>query len=247
MFVEVEEFIRLLMSEFKRVILEFIAALAQTVPRLLLASVVLVVGWLLGRMAGRLVALLLKYSGVEKAFADTSVGRGLRKSGLSISELFNLLTRFSIYILSLGIAIRTLGFEEAVAAAQNLLRLVGQVVSSGVIFIVGLLVVEKVMAIIRRIVAEEGVEARVMTLAVHALLVLLVVFAAISQLDPTLNPASTFFNAFAWGLGLGMGVAVVVLTLIAFREDVEKLVSRLKEYGRALRSCKEEGGAATPP
>lgn len=224
-----EDIFSLILSEIRTILEELISTLSMVVPRILLASMVLVIGWLVGRLLGRLVALVVKHGGIESTFAETGIGKGLAKAGLTFSEIFDLLTRATVYILAIGLAIRTLGFEEAVTAAQSIIILVGQIVAGGAIFLVGLLVVEKMMDIVERIVEKQNAEARIITLTVHALLIILVIFAALSQLDPRLNPATTFFTAFAWGLGAGLGVATVIMLLLAFREEVEKVLSRIRE------------------
>ena len=232
------DIISLIASELESVLSEFLLALALVLPKVLVACLTLVIGWLLGRLVGKAVALIVRYGGIESAISETVIGRSLRKAGYTVSGLVDLIARVAIYLFSLGLAIRTLGYEEALIAAQKILTLVGQVISGALMLLIGVAVVEKVVEVAGKV-AGEGLRARMAVTALHAALLAVVVFASLSQMGVDVTPAITFLNAVAWGLGLGLGGGLALLLIVTYREDLEKLLRALREAGREQKSRRE--------
>jgi len=173
----------------------------------------------------------VKLSKADDALKGTPVGSYLAKAGYSLSTLMDLLTRITVYLFSIAVAIRILKVPEAFALAQSLFDVVGRIVIGTIVFVVGLLIVEKVFDIAAKILVGEGGRTPLALSLVHALLVLLVIAAAFSASGVDLSPLAHFVSAFAQGVGIGLGVAVVVITIVVFREELLEFAKNLRGLG----------------
>jgi hypothetical protein len=113
---------------------ETIAAVITFIPRLVGAVVILLIGWVLGKAAGRLVRTLTDRVQIDRAVLDTPLGRMLGGTERAVSKSFGTLGKWFVYAL-------------AVLAAANVLAipLLSQWVSTATAylpaFIAGLLVI----------------------------------------------------------------------------------------------------------
>jgi hypothetical protein len=227
----VPDLIEAIMSNLRAVIDEYLAAFTYILPRAVGTVFVLVLGWLMGRLFGKAVAAVVKLGKADDALKGTPIGSYLAKAGYSLSTLMDLLTRITVYLFSIAVAIRILKVPEAFALAQSLFDVVGRIVIGTIVFVVGLLIVEKVFDIAAKILVGEGGRTPLALSLVHALLVLLVIAAAFSASGVDLSPLAHFVSAFAQGVGIGLGVAVVVITIVVFREELLEFAKNLRGLG----------------
>lgn len=216
-------------SNLRAVVEEYVAAFAYILPRTLGMIFVLVLGWLLGRLLGKAVAAVVRLSKADDMLRGTPIGAYLAKAGYSLSALMDLVTRITIYLISLAVAVRVLRVPEALALAQSLFEVVGRIVVGTAVFVIGLLIVERIIEITGKILVGEGRRASLMLNAFHALLALLVIAAAFSAAEVNLTPLTSFLVAFAQGVGIGLGLATVVVVIAVFRENLLELAKGLGE------------------
>ena len=69
-------------SSGKNLLLSFTAMIT---PRIIIASIVVAIGWVLGRFFGRFISYIIRGTGVEKSFGNTHIGKRLSKAGYSLS------------------------------------------------------------------------------------------------------------------------------------------------------------------
>jgi len=227
----VPDFIEVILSNLRAVADEYLNAFTYILPRAIGMVFVLVLGWLLGRLLGKAVAVVVKLSRADDALRGTPLGAYLDKAGYNLSTLMDLLTRIAVYLFSIAVAVRILKVPEALALAQSLFDVVGRVVVGAAVFTVGLLIVEKVFDVAAKILVGEGGRTPLALNLVHALLALLVVAAAFSAAGIDLTPLAQFVSAFAQGVGIGLGVALVLVVLAVFREELLELAKSLRQLG----------------
>jgi len=230
-----ERLLSVFLEELNKVLSEFLYTLAQIVPRLIAASIVIVIGWILGRFLGRLISFILYHTGVEKSFKNTSIGRRLDKAGYTLTYFFDLLARLSIYLLSIALAIKVLGYAEAVFIAQRTLELVNQLAMSSIVLLIGIIVVEKIMSIVYKLVEDHSIREKIILEAIHLFLLGTVLVVTLIQLKVDLQPLITFLNSFAMGAGIGIGISAVFLILLIYKEEFMKNVESIKAFIERMR------------
>lgn len=219
---------------------EYVNVLTFVLPRTLGIALTLVLGWALGRVLGKVVATVVKLSKADDIIKGTPFGAFLSRAETSLSALMDLATRITIYLITLSIAIRLLGVQEALLVAQELSLIVARIVVGTVVLIVGLLVVSKLFSLASKAVAENDRVARAALGVTHVLMVLIVIAAALSAAGINLSPLEAFVRSMAEGIGLGTGLALVVIALVVFRKDLRDLANWLLE-ARGSQGSKTQG------
>jgi len=220
-----------ILKEFENLINEYAAALAYILPRSVAAVLVLVIGWLVGRLLGKLVAATIRFSKAEDAFKGTPFGAYLSKAGFSFSSFTDTLVRVIVYVFTAALAVRALKMPEAEAVAQALFSIVGRVAAGVLVLVVGVLLVEKIFEILGRV-PLDGAMAKLAVNTMHAVSLLLVVAAALAAAGVDLSPLASVALAIAQGVGIGLGFSIVLITLALYWEELSKLLNSLRVRSR---------------
>jgi len=221
------DIIESILKEFENLMNEYATALAYILPRSVAAVLVLVIGWLVGRLLGKLVAATIRLSKAEDAFKGTPFGAYLSKAGFSFSSFIDTLVRAIVYVFTVALAVRALKMPEAEAVAQALFSIVGRVAAGVLVLVVGVLLVEKMFEILGRV-PLDGAMARLAVSTVHAVSLLLVVAAALAAAGVDLSPLASVALAIAQGVGIGLGFSIVLVALALYWEELSKLLNSLR-------------------
>ncbi|MEM1508972.1 MAG: hypothetical protein QW291_05605 [Thermofilaceae archaeon] len=225
------DIINVLLNELRKIGVEYLTTVIFVLPRILGMALILIAGWLLGRLTGKLIAAFVKISKADDALHGTPLGVYLNKAGYSLSSLLDLVTRASVYILTIALALRVLQVPEATSAADALLQLVGRLILGAIILTIGLFVVEKVIGVVSRVL-EGNHETSIALGVTHAILLAIIIAAAASSVGVDLSPIVVVLSSVAWGVGAGIGFAIVLVTLALLREELSYL---FKAFIMALR------------
>ena len=236
----IEKLLSIFLEELNKVLSEFLYTLAQITPRIIVASIVIAIGWILGRFFGRFISYIIRGTGVEKSFENTQIGKRLSKAGYSLSYFFDLIARYSLYLLSIALAIKVLGYTEAVYVAQRTFDLVNQLIISASILLVGIIVVEKIMSIVYSVTEGENIRQRIILEAIHLFLLGTVLVITLIQLNVDLRPLVTFMNSLALGAGIGIGLAAVFLIFLIYKDEVLKSAQGIRNFVETITKPKNE-------
>lgn len=124
----------LLQVQVPEVLDETVQSVLAFLPRLLGALVILVIGWILGVAAGRLVRRLADRVEIDRAVLKTPLGRMLGGTEAAVSKAFGTLARWFVYALAILAAANAL-------AIQLLSEWIATAVSYLPAFVAGLLVI----------------------------------------------------------------------------------------------------------
>ena len=87
---------------------EMVGGVVIFVPNIIAAIIILLIGWIIGRVLGKAVSVFLDKIGVDDALRKTEPGAAIEKSGLSIVHLFDILVRIFIYLIAIMAATNVL-------------------------------------------------------------------------------------------------------------------------------------------
>ncbi|MFV9677362.1 MAG: mechanosensitive ion channel family protein, partial [Methanosarcinales archaeon] len=85
--------------------------LVDAIGMIIGALIILLIGWIAGRLIGKAVGILVDKLGVDKALEKVDTGNWLQSSGWSISRLFDVVVRWFIYIIAIMAAVDVLRIE----------------------------------------------------------------------------------------------------------------------------------------
>ncbi|WP_084356064.1 mechanosensitive ion channel [Novosphingobium lentum] len=117
-------------------LVSMLQTLLAAIPNIIGASILLGLGYLIGKWVAGLAAELLPALGVDRSVAAL----GLLPAGTSTSHVIGKVAMVAIMMISAVAATRLLGFPELTALVDQILQLGGAVVFGGVIIAVGFLV-----------------------------------------------------------------------------------------------------------
>jgi hypothetical protein len=205
-------------------------------PKILAAIIILIIGWLIGRAAGKLVAGLLDRLGVDDAVERTFLGDMIRKARMTVKGVFDALVRWFIYIIFIMAAINVLDIPVFTQLLSDFVLYLPQFIAGVLILVVGLILVNFVMSWIKRELESSGVAfADMISTALMAFFSLVVIILALDQMLIDTKIIYTFLVPIAWGLGLGAALAIGIGVGLGSKDVVT-------DYLREQRTKMKQGG-----
>lgn len=205
--------------------------LLDALGMIIAALIILLIGWIAGRLIGKAVGLLVDKLGVDKALEKVDTGDWMQKSGWTISKSFDVVVRWFIYIIAIMAAVDVLQIEFLSSIMQMIALFFPRLIAAAIVLVVGLLLIAFAMRWI-----EEALETNEIPLAtmlapvLEAIMVIIVMVLAMDQLLIDTTIIYTFIIPLAWGLAIGIGVAIGIAVGWGGRDSVaEYMQERLKD------------------
>jgi hypothetical protein len=177
------------------------------------AIIVLIIGWIAGRIIGKGVSKLFDKVGVDDALRKTAVGKALEKSGITIVRFFDLLFRWFIYLIAVLAAVDILDIPILSGFMNDVVQYLPRLIGGVFILIFGIIIADW----IGDAVSAVGKEAKVafsglLGTGLKFLIYFVVLVMALQLMLIDVTILYIFAEALAWGaavgIGLGLGIAV---------------------------------------
>ena len=195
------------------------------------AIILLLIGWVAGRIIGKVVATVLDKIGVDDAVDKTSVGDTIRKSGLSTVKFFDVVIRWFIYIIFIMAAVDVLQIAMLTEFMENIALYLPHLIAGIIVLIIGLILVDFIMDWTEELLTSRDVSfADIIAPVLRAIFSLVVVILALDQLLIDTTILYTFLVPLAWGLAIGIAIALGISLGWGSKEAVaEYMQERLKD------------------
>ncbi|WP_455279852.1 mechanosensitive ion channel family protein [[Eubacterium] cellulosolvens] len=192
-------------------------------PNIIAAFIVLVIGWIAGRLVGKIVSSFFKRIGLEQTLRETVVGRAMERSRLTVIQFFDLIIRWFIYFGALLIAIDMLQIPSLTTIADSILTYLPHFIG-GVFILLGGLIVSDFLGDIVETVGEEAYLAysAVMGAAVRFFLYFIALILSLSVMKIDVFILQIIAIAIAITVAIGVGGAVAIAFGFGLREYVAK-------------------------
>ncbi|UPW01242.1 hypothetical protein M0R88_03835 [Halorussus gelatinilyticus] len=186
---------------------EIIAAL----PRLVGAIVILLIGWVVGKALGKVVAGVADRAGLDRSAQDTPIGRMMGGSRDALSNFLGKVTAWFVYALAILAAANTLAIpilSEWIATAVSYLP----AFVAGLLVIIGGFIVSDFIgdAIERTRAATQTAYAKWFATGVRMFLYFTAVVIGLDTMGIDVQLLYIFAQALAWGLAAGLALAIGV-------------------------------------
>ena len=99
------------------------ATIIDMLPKIAGTIIVLIIGWIVGRIIGKGISQVLDRVGVDDALRKTVIGKALERSGVTVVRFFDLIIRWFIYLIAVFAAADILGAMELIGADTAKIRL----------------------------------------------------------------------------------------------------------------------------
>jgi hypothetical protein len=211
---------RLCMDSFSTgVINQWYATIMAALPGILGAIIVLVLGWIVGRLLGKAVRIALdklsQYSIIDQSqFTGT-----VKKSGITIGYLGDIAVRCFVYLIAILAAVDILNLDYLSALMVSMVAYIPHVVAFIMIIVVGFILIDYFIDFLSKFSSTATIELITPVLLVLRLfLYFVVVILGLSQLMLDLTIIYTFATPIAWGLGIGLGAAIAIMFWFGMKE-----------------------------
>src|SRR5499426_2262637 len=179
-------------------------------PSLLVALIVLVVGWFIASFLGRLIARGLNAIGLERAVERSGIGRFIEQSGSrwTMSEVIAALIKWSIFLIFIQAAASLLGMAQITAIINSVILFIPKLIVALAIIVIGSLIARFVGGLARGALAEMEVGAAGLfaKLAQYVIIGFAIV-AAFNQIGVAQTVVNTLLIGLIGGVALAFGLA----------------------------------------
>lgn len=197
-------------------------------PKIAGAIIILLIGWIVGRLLGKYVSKFLDKIGVDDALLKTAVGQAIEKSGTTVVKFFDILIRWFIYLIAIMAAANVLEIEFLSEFIQMIVQYIPSILAFLVILIVGFLLIDFLVDFLEHIGEAGGVAFMKVIMSVMRLfLYFVVLILALTQLKLDMTIIYIFIEPLAWGIALGIGAAIAIIVGFGLKDRSPELLDNL--------------------
>lgn len=202
-------------------------------PNLLAAIVILLIGWIVGRLLGKGVAVLLDRLGLDDALAKTSIGEAInRQYGSSgshgIVAFFDLIVRWFVYLIAIVAAANALNLAFLTELVSDIIAFLPNIAIFIILLVVGFIAIDWFADFLRHLGESQRISFMgVLTTFIQAFLYFVLIVLALQQLMIDLTVIYIFITPIAWGVGLGLGAAIAIIVGFGLRDRAPRIMADL--------------------
>ncbi|MDD1701373.1 MAG: hypothetical protein LUQ31_00145, partial [Methanoregula sp.] len=183
------------------------------VPSIIGALVVLIIGWIVGRLLGKAVRIILdkisEQHVVEQVADHGSFSGSVKKAGITVGYIGDIAVRIFVYLIAVLAAVDILNMDYMSKFMTVIVEYIPHIVAFVIILIVGLLLADYFIDFLNRYYAKQDIQLiSPVLLLLRVFLYFVIAVLALSQLMLDLTIIYTFVTPIAWGIGIGLGAAI---------------------------------------
>jgi small-conductance mechanosensitive channel len=214
----------------------------------LTAVVIIIVGYVIGRLVEILIKKVSYTTGLDAFFRKTSIGRALLRSGYTAGDFLGLFVKWVIYIAAIFYALLELSYASPNLAflydtSRSVLSYLPYLVSGVIILIIGLIMVDWISDYFKRSYPANDQYARTLLNfvgdAFRFILYYMVITIALSVMKVDVTILYIFAQGLAWAIAIGLGVAIGLVLAVPLREPLRRFLEQ--EWDRSRKSEEGEG------
>jgi hypothetical protein len=195
-------------------------------PLLVGAIIVLLIGWIIGRVLGKVVRIIFEKSGIDSYVLGSPFGASFRKAGVSLGYIGDIIVRIFVYLLAIMVAADILKIASLTDFIGKVVSYIPNIVIFGIILFVGFIFIDYLSTLLQKLYGDLSFF-RLVNLGLRLFLYLVVVILALSQLGIDLTIVYIFVTPIAWGIGIGVGAAIAVLLVFGLKDRAPLLVDQV--------------------
>jgi hypothetical protein len=204
----------------------------STVPILIAligAIIVLFIGWIIGRVLGKVVRIIFDKSGIDAYILKSPAGGSFQKAGITLGYLGDIIVRIFVYLIAIMVAADILKIDALTGFIEKVVSYIPNIVLFGIILLVGFILIDYLSTMLDKLYGGLSFFA-VVNLGLRLFLYFVVIVLALSQLQIDLTIVYIFVTPIAWGIGIGVGAAIAIILGFGLKDRAPQMVDQfLKE------------------
>lgn len=210
---------------------DLLAGVVVFVPLLILALLVLIIGWFISVGVGRLVTDILKKVKFNQVFERGNWKEALEKAELKAdpSGFIGGIFKWVLVIVFLLAAVEILGFEEFSGFLRDVLGYLPNVIVAALIFVVAIIIADIVEKIVRAAVEGTSIgHGQLIGSVVKWFIWIFAIFSALLQLDIAVLPVQVLIQTFVQGIGYGIALAIAIAFGLGGKDQAAEILQELR-------------------
>jgi hypothetical protein len=210
------------------IITKWYDGIVSILPVMIGAILILVIGWIVGRLLGKAIHLILDKLTIDRLFKDSSLVKALAGAGITISYIFDIAVRLFVYLIAVLAAVDLLNLNYLSALMKDIIEYIPHIIVFVIVALVGFILIDYFADFLLKF--HPTAEADLMRPVVFVLRVFLyfvVAVFALSQLNLDLTIIYTFLIPIAWGIGIGLGAAIAIVFWFGLKERGTQIMDQL--------------------
>jgi len=217
---------------FANVLNQWYATILTYVPSILGALIVLLIGWIVGRLLGKAVRILLdKISEqhiVEQVADQGSFAGSVKNAGITVGYIGDIAVRIFVYLIAILAAVDILNMDYMSKLMTVIVEYIPHVVAFVIILIAGFLLSDYFIDFLGKYYAKQDIQLITPVLfLLRIFLYFVIAVLALSQLMLDLTIIYTFVTPIAWGIGLGLGAAIAIIVGFGLKNRSEAIMDKI--------------------
>jgi len=202
----------------------------SSLPAIIGAIIILLVGWIVGRLLGRAVRFVIDKVVSSSLVNKTEFAEKATKSGLTLGYLGDVATRCFVYLIAVLAAVDFLNLNYMSLLMTAIVGYIPHIAAFVIILVVGFILIDYFIDLIVKYHENQQVELITpVMLILRVFLYFVIVVLALSQLMIDLTIIYTFVTPIAWGIGIGVGAAIAITFWFGMKNRSEQLMDRFME------------------
>ena len=131
------------------------------VPNLIVVILLAIFGWILGKLLGKFGSAILDKVGLDDLIERTIIGNIIKKAEMSIVGFFAAVIRWFVYLIFAVIIIDILQIQIVANFITQIIEFIPNIISALVVLIIGLLIVDFIGDLVKKIIMAIGVDDKI--------------------------------------------------------------------------------------
>lgn len=199
-------------------------------PAIVGALIVLLIGWVVGRLLGKGVRIIIDKVTATSIIGESDMGKSITKTGFSAGYLGDIAVRCLVYLIAIFAAVDILNLEYLSAFMATVVLYIPHIIAFVIILVVGMILTDYFIDMFQIYSRNANINLLSPVLVLLRLfLYFIIVTLALSQLMLDLTIIYTFITPIAWGLGLGLGASIAIVVWFGMKNRSEEIIDKFVE------------------
>ncbi len=203
---------------------------AAVLPAIIGALIVLIIGWIAGRLLGKGVRLILDKAVTSPLIGKSDMGKSVTNSGFTVGYLGDIAVRCIVYLIAILAAVDILNLDYLSRFMVTVIGYIPHIIAFVIILVVGIILTDYFIDMFQVYSGNSKIELLSPVLVLLRLfLYFIVVTLALSQLMLDLTIIYTIITPIAWGLGIGLGASIAIVVWYGMKHRSEEIMNKVME------------------
>jgi len=201
------------------------AGFFEWAPRLLSLVLILLIGWIVGRLLYALVSRIVGKLGWEHYMRKTVIGRAILSSGYTASTFSASIVKWLVYFIAILYSLYTLNIPELSAGVSQILTYLPSLFAGIIILIAGLILADWTAELVK----QGQPKNELSTLAsdvIRVFLYFIVITVALANMRIDITIIYIFATPIAWAIAIILGIVVGWALKDRVKEIIEGMLKR---------------------